>query len=55
MGFMAEKYFNGYGTYGAGIWFLFMAVGKLYIFWIPVIIIGVYAIIEQLIPLLKNN
>lgn len=55
MGFMAEKYFNGYGPYGAGLWFLILAMGKLYLFWVPVIIIGVYAIVEKLIPLFTNK
>lgn len=55
MGFMAEKYFNGYGIYGSAIWFLVLAMGQLYIFWIPVIMIGVYAIIEKLVPLFLNK
>lgn len=50
IGFMAEKYFNGYGIYGAGVWFAVVAI-EFPIFWIPAIIIGTYFIVERVMPL----
>lgn len=55
LGFMAEKYFNGYGVYGSGLWFLFMGIMGLAVYYIPAIMVGIYAIIEGLVPLFKNK
>lgn len=53
-GFMFDKYFNGYGVYGAGIWFLFVSMGGFYIFYIPTIMIALYFITEKVLPLFQN-
>lgn len=55
MGILAEHYFKNYGTYGTMVFYTVIATGGLYIFWIPVIIIAVYIIIDKLVPLYTNK
>lgn len=53
-GYMFDKYFNGFGIYGAGIWFLFLGMGQFYIFYVPAIVIIVYFITEKVLPMFQN-
>lgn len=52
--YIMERYFNGYGVYGAGLWFLFMGIAGLYVFYIPAVIIITHFITEKLLPLFQH-
>lgn len=52
-GWLFEKYFNGYGVYGSGFWFIVLGIMGFYIFWIPAGLIVMYAMLKVLIPLIK--
>jgi hypothetical protein len=53
MGFMAEKYYNGYGIYGTGSWYMILGLAGLPLFYIPLTPIVIYVVLKHLLPILK--
>lgn len=53
IGFVTDKYYNGYGVYGTGAWWIVIGIGGFPLFIIAALPIVFYFIIDNIIPLLK--